>query len=183
MHHKNLGHWAVVVIVVLLIPWTYVSYIYHFMMPELRQGNLLYSTFWISAATFMTALVSYTYYKCIAIHPGSVPDTWRITQNSESSELSQRESTMRRRSTIELKSQGAVRTCKYCRVRKPDRVHHCSKCNQCVLKMDHHCVWFNTCIGYRNYKYFFLFIVYLVVSEAALMATGMQEFILCFTEV
>jgi palmitoyltransferase len=26
-----------------------------------------------------------------------------------------------------------------CHVFKPDRCHHCSICNRCVLNMDHHC--------------------------------------------
>ncbi len=33
--------------------------------------------------------------------------------------------------------------CAKCRLPKPQRAHHCSICNQCVLKMDHHCPWIN----------------------------------------
>ena len=29
--------------------------------------------------------------------------------------------------------------CKKCIAPKPARVHHCSVCNKCYLKMDHHC--------------------------------------------
>ena len=31
------------------------------------------------------------------------------------------------------------RYCLLCHVFKPDRCHHCSICNRCVLNMDHHC--------------------------------------------
>lgn len=31
--------------------------------------------------------------------------------------------------------------CKKCNFPKPNRTHHCSICNQCILKMDHHCPW------------------------------------------
>lgn len=31
------------------------------------------------------------------------------------------------------------RKCHACMVYKPDRVHHCSVCGYCVLRMDHHC--------------------------------------------
>ncbi|KAB1267601.1 Palmitoyltransferase ZDHHC20 [Camelus dromedarius] len=32
-----------------------------------------------------------------------------------------------------------IRYCERCQLIKPDRAHHCSACDICVLKMDHHC--------------------------------------------
>lgn len=36
---------------------------------------------------------------------------------------------------------GGFRICEKCNLLKPDRAHHCSVCDACVLKMDHHCPW------------------------------------------
>lgn len=60
--------------------------------------------------------------------------------------------------TTERKRTGETRKCTKCKKPKPDRAHHCSVCNRCVLKMDHHCPFINNCVGFRNYKYFFIFI-------------------------
>lgn len=53
--------------------------------------------------------------------------------------------------------------CVKCNAFKPPRAHHCSQCNRCIVRMDHHCPWVNNCIGFRNMKYFVLFLVYVVL--------------------
>lgn len=68
------------------------------------------------------------------------------------------------RSTVEHKmkkgSYGKPRYCKNCKGYKPDRCHHCSVCNTCVLKMDHHCPFVGNCVGFRNYKFFLNLLFY-----------------------
>lgn len=68
----------------------------------------------------------------------------------------------------------AYRYCVKCSVWKPDRCHHCSSCNRCVLRMDHHCPWFATCIGYYNQKYFIQLIIYVTVYASFLSAVSLS---------
>lgn len=63
-----------------------------------------------------------------------------------------------------LKDNGfSYRYCVKCSVWKPDRCHHCSVCEKCILRMDHHCPWFATCIGFHNQKFFIQFLFYVTV--------------------
>jgi palmitoyltransferase len=59
--------------------------------------------------------------------------------------------------------------CKTCRAIKPPRSHHCSVAGKCVFHMDHYCPWMNNCVGYFNYRYFYMFLLYLVIGCAYAM--------------
>ena len=48
--------------------------------------------------------------------------------------------------------------CRTCRIIRPPRAFHCSRCDVCVEVHDHHCPWMGTCIGLRNTRFFVLFL-------------------------
>lgn len=64
-----------------------------------------------------------------------------------------------------------------CNVFKPERCHHCSQCNRCVLNMDHHCPWINNCVGFWNRKYFMLLLFYVCLSTYFVVVTLAFDFI------
>jgi len=48
------------------------------------------------------------------------------------------------------------------------RTFHCSRCDHCISVHDHHCVWINNCVGERNYRYFFIFLLMGTLASAYL---------------
>lgn len=75
-----------------------------------------------------------------------------------------------------------VNVCLTCKLIKPDRCHHCSVCNKCILKMDHHCPWVNQCIGYSNQKYFILFLLYVNIYLIFILSTSASSFVQSWRE-
>eukprot|EP00457_Paulinella_chromatophora_P006569 gb/GEZN01006588.1/.p1 GENE.gb/GEZN01006588.1/~~gb/GEZN01006588.1/.p1 ORF type:complete len:409 (-),score=14.06 gb/GEZN01006588.1/:339-1565(-) len=79
-----------------------------------------------------------------------------------------------------LNAKNGIRECKYCQMYKPDRSHHCKTCNTCVLRMDHHCPWIANCVGFNNYKYFLLLLVYGVLTLFFVLVAQLPRLIACF---
>jgi len=106
--------------------------------------------------SLLLLLVASSFLGANLVHPGSVPNDWVPSEQENS---------------IQKKRNGEKRFCTKCNKYKPLRAHHCKQCKRCILKMDHHCIWVNNCIGFRNHKFFILFIVY--SSLAALYSLGL----------
>jgi len=107
----------------------------------------------------MFMLLVICYLRSILQHPGEVPDDdplWEFHGDGKNEQI--------HLGLQEMKRSGDRRHCKWCGKYKPDRCHHCRVCRQCVLKMDHHCPWIYNCVGFRNFKYFYLLLVYGVCS-------------------
>eukprot|EP01063_Lacrimia_lanifica_P011262 TRINITY_DN1808_c0_g1_i1.p1 TRINITY_DN1808_c0_g1~~TRINITY_DN1808_c0_g1_i1.p1 ORF type:complete len:327 (+),score=76.55 TRINITY_DN1808_c0_g1_i1:67-1047(+) len=70
-----------------------------------------------------------------------------------------------------------VKWCTTCHIWRPLRTSHCSDCGNCVARFDHHCPWTGTCIGGRNYKYFYLFLAFTTVLCLYVMAVSIYEIV------
>ncbi|KAG0589484.1 hypothetical protein KC19_1G023500 [Ceratodon purpureus] len=119
----------------------------------------------LSIAGWLSFNVFFNYICCIYTDPGS------------SSPLSDAVIEAKPVSRFDVDVEGlgysSTRWCKRCRKPKPPMTHHCHICKRCILKMDHHCPWMHNCIGYYNYRFFFIFLLYMWIGclYAAIMSS------------
>ena len=72
----------------------------------------------------------------------------------------------------------SYKICYTCNIIRPLRASHCPSCNNCVQRFDHHCPWIGTCVGLRNYSYFYYFLFLLNLTQFFNLAICVSHIIL-----
>lgn len=100
------------------IAWLFMALVYYSYVIEAHSN--LYAGFmaWVFFHWVFLMLV-WSFVQSSMSEPGLVPPYWGFYMGDS--------------------EQKRKRYCLLCHVFKPDRCHHCSICNRCVLNMDHHC--------------------------------------------
>jgi len=160
---SRLGHAIPVFIIMAIVVWSYYAFVvslsHSVPTEEIRTFYLI-----VYHIAFVLFVVSYT--RAVLSDPGKIPPQFYLTP-AEKEQLDRvtdpgqyLEEVASRLPVHETTMTLSVRYCEVCVCIKPDRSHHCSVCERCILKMDHHCPWINNCVGFRNYKFFNTFLLF-----------------------
>ena len=108
-------------------------------------------------SSILLAIVSILLYILIIIYllMGGCSDPGLVERNNEYAFYDNR------KSEIKMNIKGHMVKLNYCYTCfhfRPPRTSHCAECDNCVENFDHHCLWMGTCVGKRNYKYFYYLI-------------------------
>jgi len=101
-------------------------------------------TFWYglhsAIVLWFAGNILFNYYSCVLTSPGFAPRESDLAKEEEKAPLNE-DARLRKL--------------------KPDRSHYCHITKRQVLRMDHFCPWVGNCIGFYNYRYFYLFLFYM----------------------
>jgi len=122
---------------------------------QMTSKHMMATVFHMLMGLFLGLNMMYNYVQTVRTSPGTVPREW-LDQFEESSVEQARNA-----SVSAIRGKSVSKYCGKCRQMKPARAHHCHVCDTCVCRMDHHCPWVNNCVGYKNHRYFLLFLLYL----------------------
>ena len=109
-----------------------------------------------SIVTITYILGQFFHLKCFFTEPGIIPRNYPIYINKFS---------------IEEKNK-----CEICNIYKPSKCHHCTECDNCVEEYDMHCKYVSNCIGKRNHKFFFFFILFDFLFLSLVLITSIIQF-------
>lgn len=141
--------------------------IYYWHSDEEKDHAQVRGTVYLVVETWAIFWLLVSHVRAMFTDPGSIPMTtpWEVPSDGSS------DSSSESKKLAERTKKGFTRSCNHCKKKKPDRTHHCRQCNRCNLKMDHHCNWIANCVGYNNYKYFFLIVFYASIALGLFIGT------------
>jgi hypothetical protein len=136
--------WFPVALLVSLVIWSY--YVFLIRLILLDSMDLSDKIAYLVPYHIILLFFATSFIKTIFTPPGSAPELWKLSdQMKHALETAETEDdwvalldTFVMRMGIRVKQrsvQGAIRYCEKCFVIKPDRAHHCSVCNACILKV------------------------------------------------
>ncbi|XP_030065791.1 palmitoyltransferase ZDHHC15 [Microcaecilia unicolor] len=182
---QRIFSWVPVLIITGVVLWSYYAYVVELCIVTLTNPEERVIYLIVFHVVFM--LFAWTYWKSIFTPPCQPNKKFLLSYSDKEQYETEESPEIQKQILAEAAKKlpvymrtgsGAVRFCDRCQVIKPDRCHHCSVCGICVLKMDHHCPWVNNCVGFSNYKFFLLFLVYSLVYCLYIAATVFQYFLL-----
>ncbi|XP_005517751.1 PREDICTED: palmitoyltransferase ZDHHC2 [Pseudopodoces humilis] len=185
---QRLLYWVPVLFISSILCWSYYAYVTQLCL--LTMTNIGEKVVCLVAYHIFFMLFVWSYWKTIFTLPMNPSKEFHLSySDKESLEReprgeSQQEVLRRAAKDLPIYTRtmsGAIRYCDRCHLVKPDRCHHCSVCDKCILKMDHHCPWVNNCVGFSNYKFFLLFLAYSLLYCLFIAATDLQYFIKFWT--
>ncbi|XP_031413826.1 palmitoyltransferase ZDHHC2 isoform X1 [Clupea harengus] len=182
---KRVLHWIPVLFISIIVAWSYYAYVVQLCIESVE--NLGEKIVYLLAYHLFFIMFVWAYWQTIFTEPMHPLKEFHLSYSDK--ELLERvdrgesqQEILRRivRQDLPVYTRtmsGAIRFCDRCILVKPDRCHHCSVCDKCILKMDHHCPWVNNCVGFSNYKFFMLFLAYSLLYCLFITATDLQYFI------
>ncbi|KAL4159390.1 hypothetical protein PRNP1_005150 [Phytophthora ramorum] len=65
---------------------------------------------------------------------------------------------------IDLPPDDSFTYCDHCDSYRPEGALHCMDCRVCIEEYDHHCPWTGKCVGKGNVRYFYAWLLFLVLA-------------------
>ncbi|XP_015201210.1 palmitoyltransferase ZDHHC2 isoform X1 [Lepisosteus oculatus] len=181
-------YWIPVLFITIIVAWSYYAYVVQLCIESMENtGEKIVC---LVAYHLFFLMFSWAYWKTIFTKPLNPLKEFHLSYADrellEREDRGEAQQEILRRIAKDLPiytrtMSGAIRYCDRCQLVKPDRCHHCSVCDKCILKMDHHCPWVNNCVGFSNYKFFMLFLAYSLLYCVFIAATDLQYFIKFWT--